>query len=82
MSINTVVSGSTSLSLTIRSIGDPVDGEEVRVHFSDGSSDVCDVLVGAEGSGSKVSHSILIQEFTETDIQRSTSMLVSTISWR
>jgi len=29
--------------------------EQVRVHFGDGTADVCDVLVGADGSHSKVS---------------------------
>lgn len=35
-------------------IEDKESGDKVRVHFSDGSTDVCDVLVGADGSASKV----------------------------
>lgn len=36
------------------------DGQEsVRVHFADGTTDTCDILVGADGSGSRVrSHNI------------------------
>ncbi|KAM0145795.1 hypothetical protein ACHAPC_011123 [Botrytis cinerea] len=29
-------------------------GDKVEVHFSDGSTEICDVLVGADGSASKV----------------------------
>lgn len=28
--------------------------EKVRVHFKDGTSDVCDILLGADGSGSRI----------------------------
>lgn len=28
--------------------------EKVRVHFRDGTSDVCDILIGADGSGSRI----------------------------
>lgn len=36
-------------------VSDARGNEHVEVHFSDGSIDTCDVLVGADGSGSKVS---------------------------
>lgn len=36
-------------------VADGKGNELVEVHFSDGSIDTCDVLVGADGSGSKVS---------------------------
>jgi hypothetical protein len=29
--------------------------EKVKVHFKDGTSDVCDILIGADGSGLKIS---------------------------
>jgi len=33
-----------------------IDGaEKVKVNFKDGSSDICDVLVGADGANSRVS---------------------------
>ncbi|KAJ4246883.1 hypothetical protein NW762_013435 [Fusarium torreyae] len=32
--------------------------EKVKVLFTDGSSDTCDVLVGADGSGSKINHQL------------------------
>ncbi|KAK7700295.1 hypothetical protein SLS64_011108 [Diaporthe eres] len=35
-------------------VADTKGNELVKVHFSDGSVDTCDVLVGADGSGSKV----------------------------
>jgi 2-polyprenyl-6-methoxyphenol hydroxylase-like FAD-dependent oxidoreductase len=35
-------------------IYDPAEVEKVQVHFSDGSFDSCDILVGADGSGSEV----------------------------
>lgn len=36
-------------------VADGKGNEYVEVHFSDGTIDTCDVLVGADGSGSKVS---------------------------
>lgn len=36
-------------------VQDPDSGEQVRVHFVDGTSDTCNILIGADGSGSKVS---------------------------
>ena len=36
-------------------IGDGTDQERIRVWFQDGSSDECDILIGADGSHSKVS---------------------------
>ncbi|KAF2632169.1 hypothetical protein BU25DRAFT_454532 [Macroventuria anomochaeta] len=34
-------------------IQDDHSHEKVRVHFKDGTSDVCDILIGADGRGSK-----------------------------
>jgi hypothetical protein len=38
----------------------PSGNESVKVNFTDGSSEYCDILVAADGSGSKVSESCLI----------------------
>lgn len=40
-------------------VADAEDNEHVEVQLSDGSVDTCDVLVGADGSGSKVSEMIV-----------------------
>ncbi|SPQ22633.1 273b3885-6612-426d-b74f-c745aea1cba3 [Thermothielavioides terrestris] len=32
--------------------------EKVKVHFKDGSSDICDVLIGADGSRSRINHQL------------------------
>lgn len=41
-------------------VADGKGNEHVEVHFSDGSIDTCDILVGADGSGSKVSKPITV----------------------
>ena len=51
------------------------DGQEkVRVHFSDGSHHVCDILVGADGVNSKVSYQRQrIKVKADEDLSRSTN---------
>ncbi|KAL2275011.1 hypothetical protein FJTKL_02557 [Diaporthe vaccinii] len=41
--------------------------ERVKVHFSDGSSDLCDVLVGADGSGSKINKQVGARNIVDID---------------
>ncbi|KAL4733295.1 FAD/NAD(P)-binding domain-containing protein [Aspergillus similis] len=41
--------------------------EKVRVHFSDGSSDECDILVGADGSGSLVNREVGLENIVPID---------------
>jgi 2-polyprenyl-6-methoxyphenol hydroxylase-like FAD-dependent oxidoreductase len=61
-------------------IRDETDSEKVRVHFEDGTCETCDVLVGADGSGSKVLQLPgLIVEITNLELSRSIVSLGSTI---
>ncbi|KAK6082287.1 hypothetical protein SCUP515_02579 [Seiridium cupressi] len=41
--------------------------ERVQVSFDDGSTDTCDVLVGADGNRSKVKHMIVLPSVTQAD---------------
>lgn len=44
-------------------IADGTDHERIRVWFQDGSSDECDILIGADGSYSKVKHKLIRLSF-------------------
>ncbi|KAL4810934.1 hypothetical protein BDV18DRAFT_3697 [Aspergillus unguis] len=43
------------------------EGEKVRVHFADGSIEECDILVGADGSGSMVNREIGLNNIVTLD---------------
>ncbi|KAG6362261.1 hypothetical protein INS49_010491 [Diaporthe citri] len=50
-------------------VADKKGNEHVEVHFSDGSVDNCDVLVGADGSGSKINHQLGLRNLVEIDTE-------------
>ncbi|KAF4773035.1 hypothetical protein HER10_EVM0001013 [Colletotrichum scovillei] len=44
------------------------DGQEnVRVHFADGTTDTCDILVGADGSGSRINKQVGARNIVSID---------------
>lgn len=50
--------------------------ESVKVNFKDGSSEYCDILVAADGSGSKVSEPCLITPFINMQMLKSFSFFL------
>lgn len=45
----------------------PTGREKVRVLFSDGTSDECDILIGADGSGSRVNRALGLKNLVSID---------------
>ncbi|KAL2673830.1 hypothetical protein Neosp_012274 [[Neocosmospora] mangrovei] len=48
-------------------ISDEQGNEQVQVRFSDGSTDTCDILVGADGSGSAINRQIGLRNIVEVN---------------